>query len=78
MEKLCQCTYSATTDTPIAIRHQDVGEWHRVPIEGGELLRALLLFGPYRGRALWWDGEQVYKLDDGKFARIMAPSRIVR
>ena len=63
--------------SPIAIRHEDVGEWHRVSVGAGELLRALLLSGPYRGRALWWDGEQVYKLDDGSVARIMAPPRVV-
>ena len=54
-------------DSPIGIPREAIGEW----IAYGHLMHTTLIAGEHKGKALWWDCEEMYKLDDGCFARIV-------
>ena len=52
---------------PIGIPREAIGEW----VAWGHLKHTTLLAGAHEGKVLWWDGQEMYKLEDGCFAHIV-------
>ena len=48
-------------EAPIPISRDTIGEW----VAQGHLWCTTLIDGDHQGKALWWDGQELYQFADG-------------